>query len=143
MSPKARSKKKTKKAKVKAKKTKTKKVKKMKTKKVKKVKKTKVKKTKAKKAKKAAVKAKVKVAKKKALGKVVHYYDKINVAIITLKSPLKIGDLVCLKRGELEVVQEVSSLQINHQNVARAGRGAVVGMKVDVPVKEGAVVLAA
>ncbi len=109
----------------------------------KKTKKTKVKKTKAKKAKKAAVKAKVKVAKKKALGKVVHYYDKINVAIITLKSPLKVGDLVCLKRGELEVVQEVGSLQINHQNVARAGKGAVVGMKVDVPVKEGAVVLAA
>ncbi|MFA5800241.1 MAG: hypothetical protein WC840_04760 [Candidatus Peribacteraceae bacterium] len=136
MSPKARAKKKTKKTK-----TKTKKVKKTKKTKAKKVKK--MKKTKAKKAKKAAVKAKVKVAKKKALGKVVHYYDKINVAIITLKSPLKIGDLVCLKRGELEVVQEVSSLQINHQNVARAGKGAVVGMKVDVPVKEGAVVLAA
>lgn len=135
MSPKARSKKKTKKAKAKAKKTKTKKVKKVKAKKVKKAK--------ARKAKKTVVKAKVKVAKKKALGKVVHYYDKINVAIITLKSPLKIGDLVCLKRGELEVVQEVSSLQINHQNVAKAGKGAVVGMKVDVPVKEGAVVLAA
>jgi hypothetical protein len=138
MSPKAkRSKKKVKKTKAKPKKVK-------KTKKVK-AKKVKAKKAKAKKsvskAKRVAVK--VKAAKEKVLGKVVHFYDRISVAIIKLKSPLRVGDRVCFKRGEQKLVQSISSLQINHQAVAKAAKGAVVGLKVNKPIKEGAVLVAA
>lgn len=143
MSPKARSK-----SKKKTKAKKAKKVRKARKTKVK-VKAKKVKKVKAKKGKTKAkasariVAAKVKAAKEKALGRVVHFYDRISVAIIKLQSPLKVGDRICLKRGDLEILQQIESLQINHQSVGQAKKGAVVGMKVDAPVKEGAVVLAA
>jgi len=79
----------------------------------------------------------------KKLGKVVHYYDRIGVAIVELAAPLKVGKTVCFKHGEEEAVQEVMSLQIDHQDVASAKKGQVVGMKVDTPVKEGALVVAA
>ncbi|OGJ63209.1 hypothetical protein A3A67_02765 [Candidatus Peribacteria bacterium RIFCSPLOWO2_01_FULL_51_18] len=123
-----------------------KKTRKVKAKKVK-AKKVKTKKAKAKKpaskAKAKRVAAKAKAVKEKVLGKVVHFYDRISVAIIKLKSPLRVGDRVCFKRGEQKLVQSISSLQINHQAVAKAAKGAVVGVKVKKPIKEGAVVMAA
>ncbi len=49
---------------------------------------------------------KAKAANPKAIGKVVHYYDRIGVAIINLKSPLKVGDTVKMKRGELDLLKQ-------------------------------------
>lgn len=101
-----------------------------------------VKRVKAKKPARSFVK-KVKAAKIKALGKVTHYYDRIGVAIVELERPLKVGDLVCFKRGDREVVQEVASLQIEHMSVPVAKKGEVVGLKVQEEVHEGALVLPA
>lgn len=93
--------------------------------------------------KKTAKAAAVKRAKEKVLGKVTHYYDRIGVAIVKLASPLKVGDAIRLRKGEVEVEEVVSSLQINHANVEKAKKGEEVGMKVGFPAKEGTVVLAA
>lgn len=79
----------------------------------------------------------------KALGKVVHYYDRIGVAIVELKAPLRLGDMVTIKRGTLDLLQSVTSLQIEHTPVASAKKGDVVGMKVSQEVHEGALVLPA
>ncbi|OGJ63214.1 hypothetical protein A3A67_02795 [Candidatus Peribacteria bacterium RIFCSPLOWO2_01_FULL_51_18] len=87
--------------------------------------------------------AKGKAVKQKVLGRVVHFYDKISVAIIKVNSPFKLGDTVCFKRGDEKVTQSISSLQVNHQGVPKAAKGAVVGVKVKKPIKEGAVVMAA
>jgi len=76
--------------------------------------------------------------KQKPIGKVVHYYDKIGVAIVELKKPLKVGDSVKFHRGDSEFSQIVSSMQVEHENVKKAKKGDAIGVKVDEPVKEGA-----
>lgn len=75
------------------------------------------------------------------VGKIVHYYDKLGVAIIELAAPLAVGDTVKIKRGEEEFQQAVSSMQVEHQVVQSAEKGASVGIKVDQRVKEGATVV--
>lgn len=92
------------------------------------------------KAKKATVRKIEAKVKEKILGKVTHYYDRIGVAIVDLESPVKIGDMVKLQRGEQELVQVVSSMQIEHTPVLMAKKGDVIGMRVDRPVQEGTVV---
>lgn len=89
-----------------------------------------------------ATKAPKKAAKKKdaSLGKVVHYYDKLGVAIIKLKKPLKVGECVTFKRGEQEFSQVIDSMQMNHENVQSGKKGQDIGVKVSEPIKEGAVV---
>ncbi len=75
------------------------------------------------------------------VGKVVHWYDKLGVAIIELSAPLSVGDTIKFKRGEEESQQTVGSLQVEHQEVQSAKPGDSVGIKTDQKVKEGAVVL--
>lgn len=78
----------------------------------------------------------------KKIGKVTHYYDKIGVAIIELAAPLKVGDMVKFSGHDNEFTQEVSSIQIEHEKVDKAGKGSVVGVKVDQRVKENDIVYA-
>lgn len=74
----------------------------------------------------------------KAIGKVVHYYDKLGVAIVELESGgLKVGDEIKFKRGEEEFRQEVESLQIEHQPVGEVRKGDSFGLKVSQPTKPG------
>lgn len=65
-----------------------------------------------------------------AVGKVVHYYDRIGVAILKLAAPLQLGELLTFRRGQREFTQSVSSMQINHEPVGKAKKGSVVGVKV-------------
>ncbi|MFA5270702.1 MAG: hypothetical protein WC400_03815 [Patescibacteria group bacterium] len=76
----------------------------------------------------------------KAIGKVSHYYDKIGVAIIELAAPLKVGDKVKFVKGEDETEQTIDSIQIERAAVESAKKGAIVGIKVDAPTKEGTIV---
>lgn len=71
------------------------------------------------------------------LGKVTHYYDKIGVAIIELRDTLKAGDTVKFKKGDEETKQTIDSIQIEKAAVDSASKGAIVGVKVDQPLKEG------
>jgi len=73
----------------------------------------------------------------KLIGKVIHYFDKIQVAIVELKDKIKIGDKIKIKGHNKEFEQEVISLQIEHKNVKEAKKGETVGMKVTEKVKEG------
>ncbi len=74
----------------------------------------------------------------KPIGKVVHYYDKLGVAIIDLGSGgLKVGDEIKLKRGEEEFTQKVESLQVERESVDKVKKGDSFGVKVDQPTKPG------
>ena len=74
----------------------------------------------------------------KLVGKVVHYYDKLGVAIIDLKSGgLKVGMEVKFKRGEVEFTQKVESLQVEQRQVDSVKKGDSFGLKVDKPIKVG------
>jgi len=71
------------------------------------------------------------------VGKITHYFDKIGVAVVEVLSPLKVGDQIKISGHGNEFTQEVTSMQIEHQQVQEAQKGQTVGMKVDQPVKEG------
>lgn len=77
------------------------------------------------------------------IGKVVHYYDKLGVAIVDLENGgLKVGDSVKFKRGEEDFTQKIESLQVEHQNVDSVKKGDSFGLKVDQPTKPGTLVFA-
>ncbi len=78
----------------------------------------------------------------KKIGKVVHYYDKIGVAIIDLAGDLKLGDTVTFKKGEEEKTETIESIQIERSAVDSAKKGDVVGIRVNEPLKEGTEVYA-
>lgn len=74
----------------------------------------------------------------KAIGKVIHYYDKLGVAIVDLGvGKLKVGDQIKFKRGDEEFSQKVESLQVEHQEVESVKKGDSFGLKVEKPTKPG------
>lgn len=76
----------------------------------------------------------------KALGKVIHYYDKIGVAVIRLEDKVSAGDMIKVVRGGEEFEEKVASMQIEHESVDSAKKGDEVAIKVSQRTKEGAVV---
>lgn len=73
------------------------------------------------------------------IGKVTHYYDKINVAIIELDADLAKGEKIKFSRGGEDLFEQVvESMQIEHEQLEKAKKGDTVGLKVDEEVKEGA-----
>jgi putative protease len=74
----------------------------------------------------------------KLIGRISHYFSNIEVAVIDLMSPLKIGDTIRIMGGqETDFEQAVSSMQIEHEEVKVARKGDSVGMKVNEKVHEG------
>jgi len=71
------------------------------------------------------------------VGKITHYFDKIGVAVVEVLAPIKVGDQIKISGHGNEFTQEVTSMQIEHEQVQEAQKGQTVGMKVDQPVKEG------
>ena len=73
------------------------------------------------------------------IGKVMHYYDKIGVAIVELSAPLNKGDKISIEReGAEPFEQTVESMQVEHKSVLKAKKGDAIGLKVVQPAKEGA-----
>lgn len=73
------------------------------------------------------------------VGRVSHYYDKISVAVIELSDSLSVGDKIRFVRGGEDLFeQEVSSMQVEHEQVQEAKKGDTVGLKADQEVKDGA-----
>jgi len=75
---------------------------------------------------------------KKLVGKVSHFFGKISVAVIDLVGELKSGDRISIEGANTGIVEQiVGSMQIEHQEVQRAGAGQSIGLKVDGRVREG------
>ncbi len=72
------------------------------------------------------------------VGKVSHWYDQIEVAVIKLEASLKVGDQIKVRRGEEEFDDEVASMQINHEEVKSGKKGDEVAVKLSKKAKEGA-----
>ncbi len=69
---------------------------------------------------------------------ITHYFDRIGVAAMTLEDDLSVGDWIAFGKGdELLFEQEVTSMQIEHQDIESATRGDAIGMKVKQQVREG------
>ena len=76
----------------------------------------------------------------KKIGVVSHYYGKIGVAIVELKSPLAVDDKILIRGGTTDFQQTVKSMQIEHEAVQRAKSGQSIGLKVTKRAREGDVV---
>lgn len=73
----------------------------------------------------------------KLIGKITHYFGKIQVAIIELTNAIKIGDKIHIKGHNTDFEQIVDSMQIDHANVEKAKKGQGIGIKVEEAVREG------
>jgi len=72
------------------------------------------------------------------VGRVIHYYDKLGVAIVELSGSLAVGDKIRFERGGEELFDQiVESIQMEHEKLELAKSGDAVGLKVSEPVKEG------
>jgi len=80
------------------------------------------------------------LADKDLVGKVIHYYDKIGVAVIVLKKALKVGDKIKLVHGDNNFEQVVESMQLEHAQVTEGKKGQEVAVKVDNEARTGVLV---
>ena len=76
----------------------------------------------------------------KEIGIVTHYFDKIGVAVIKLKGPLKVGNSIRIDKGEGEFEQKIDSMQVDRKPIESAKKNDDVGMKVNKEVKKGNIV---
>lgn len=76
----------------------------------------------------------------KEVGKVIHWYDKIGVAVVKLVSALKVGDRIKVRRGENTSDDTVASMQVDHKDVAGGKKGEEVAVKLSGEAKEGATI---
>jgi len=71
-----------------------------------------------------------------AVGKITHYFPKINVAVVELILPIAIGDDLLIKGPTTDFEQTVDSMQIDRKAIQRAEGGQSVGLKLVQAVKE-------
>jgi len=70
------------------------------------------------------------------IGHVTHYFNKINVAVLSIGAELKVGDTIHILGHTTDFTQKVTSLQIEHKNVDSVKPGDDFAMKVIEPVRE-------
>jgi putative protease len=73
----------------------------------------------------------------KKVGEVTHYWSKIGVAGIKLTDTLSLGDTIHIKGATTDFVQEVGSMQIEHEDIETAEKGQEIGLKVKERVRRG------
>jgi len=71
------------------------------------------------------------------VGEIIHYYDKIGVAVVKVLSPVKVGDKIKIAGHDNEFEQTIASMQVEHESIDKAKKGDDVGMKTNQPVKSG------
>jgi translation elongation factor EF-1alpha len=76
-------------------------------------------------------------AKEKKIGVVAHYFGKIGVAAIKMKSAMSVGDTIHIKGHTTDFEQVVDSIQIEHNSVQNVKKGDDIGIKVKDHVREG------
>jgi len=70
------------------------------------------------------------------VGRITHFFSKIDVAVIELKAALSVGDTIAIKGPTTDFEQRVDSMQIEHRNVQGAEPGQSIGLKVTQRVRE-------
>ena len=63
------------------------------------------------------------------VGNILHFFSKINVAVLELTAPLSVGDRILVKGPSTDFEQVVESMQIEHKNIQKAETGQSVGLK--------------
>ncbi len=63
------------------------------------------------------------------IGNIIHYFSKINVAVVQLTLPLSVGDRIQIKGPITDFEQIVDSMQVDRKAIQRAEGGQSVGLK--------------
>ncbi|HEY4685847.1 MAG TPA: translation elongation factor-like protein [Dehalococcoidia bacterium] len=71
------------------------------------------------------------------IGTIDHYFARIGVAGIALTAPLRVGDRIHVRGHTTDFEQTVDSIQIEHESVQEAKRGASAGIMVSERCREG------
>jgi translation elongation factor EF-1alpha len=64
------------------------------------------------------------------VGRISHFYHKINVAVVELTNSIKVGDKIRIVGHGTDFTQQIESIQIEHHNVEEAHKGQSIGLKV-------------
>lgn len=70
------------------------------------------------------------------VGKVAHFFGRINVAVIDVTDTISVGERIFIKGPTTDIEQTVDSMEIEHKKVKQVTAGQSVGMKVDGNVRE-------
>ena len=70
------------------------------------------------------------------VGKITHYYNKIGVAAVEMSDTLEVGNVIHIKGHTTDFEQTVEAMQIEHEDVTKATKGQVIGLKVKDYVRE-------
>ena len=71
------------------------------------------------------------------IGRISHYFGKIQVAAIELtEGSLEVGDTIHIKGHTTDLTEPIKSIQIEHEQVQTAKKGASIGVKVSDHVRE-------
>lgn len=71
------------------------------------------------------------------IGEVSNYFAQVNAAAIKLSKPLKVGDVIQIKGGEINFEQKIESMQIDRKPVKAGKKGDEVGILVAQKVRKG------
>ena len=70
------------------------------------------------------------------IGRVTHYYNHINVAVLRLTQGLKLGDKIHILGQSTDLIERVASMEVQHHSVEWVKPGDDVAIKVMEPVHE-------
>ena len=70
------------------------------------------------------------------VGKVSHFFGRINVAIIDVTETISLGDQILIKGPSTDIEQTVDSMEIEHVKVKQAESGQTIGMKLKYHARE-------
>lgn len=70
------------------------------------------------------------------IGRVTHYFNHLNVAVLKLTDNMKLGDTIHILGHVTDLTEKVSSMQVNHHAVVSVKPGDDVALKVNEPVRE-------
>ena len=71
------------------------------------------------------------------VGKITHIYSKIGVAIVKFSKPVVVGQMVRFKGNSTDFIQQIESMQYDHEQIKKAAKGQEVGIKVNEKIHEG------
>jgi hypothetical protein len=83
--------------------------------------------------KKSSLKKKIKL---NVIGSVTHYFPHVRAAVIKLKAPLSVGDIIKIKGHTTDFTQNVTSLQMDRDPIVTAKKGEEIGLQVDSRVRQ-------
>lgn len=76
----------------------------------------------------------------KIAGEVSHYFSRVRAAVVLLKIPIAVGDVVRIKGKTTDFKQKVLSIQIDRQTLEKAVPGDEIGLLVESRVRVGDIV---